>query len=486
MQLMQVHYDLIMEIYSDPERFSGGTPSPKVSEMNHLIDRHLLPVVMQIEDEFGRLTGEFIDEFQNSHILFFVFEMVLNVAIAFVCSIYVYVLHGCYVLLLRLMRRVSPVHILASEDLEAYLRGGGMSTHERIINVSQNCIVCMGATGVIEMVNLAVSKTFGYTSEQVLSLPFTTLMNGENAEKISQQMNLMANHQSSAVFEGHTVCTAEDQNEIHCSISILASFVDGQIAQFVAILKDESALMQQQQAAEAAKQQSENLLYQILPRSIVTRINAGEKDISFTVPSATIMFIDIVKFSQYASNLTPQEIMGNLSMIFAGFDQEITKYSMLLKIKLIGDVYMCAGGLFDPDKPPAIHAEQMIRFALDALKVIDEMNERLNAALAVRIGVNSGGPLLAGVLGTDKPTFDIIGDPINIAARLQSTDVAGSIQISEATRDLVAGLDFDVKPRGKVFLKGKGEQQTFLIEPAKEVGGFQAISQPNLQHFGTH
>jgi class 3 adenylate cyclase len=258
-------------------------------------------------------------------------------------------------------------------------------------------------------------------------------------------------------------------------------FVEGQISQFVAILKDESALLAQQQAAENAKQQSENLLYQILPRSIVTKINAGEKDISFTVPSATIIFIDIVKFSQYSANLMPQEIMGNLSLIFAGFDDAIRKYGLLLKIKLIGDVYMAAAGLFDPDRPPKAHAEQTIRFALDALGVIEEMNEKLNAALAVRIGINTGGPLLAGVLGTDKPTFDIIGDPINIADRLQSTDVPGSIQISEATRDAVGESEFEIRPRGKVFLKGKGEQQTFLIEPARELGGFQSVSQPNLR-----
>jgi PAS domain S-box-containing protein len=143
------------------------------------------------------------------------------------------------------MRRVSPGHILASENLEASLLGVGISTHERIINISQNCIICMRATGVIEMVNPAVSKTFGYTSQQVLSLPFTKLINGDNTDKILQQMNLMANHQNSVVFEGHTHCTAEDQSEISCSISILASFVDGHMAQFVVILKDESALMRQ-------------------------------------------------------------------------------------------------------------------------------------------------------------------------------------------------------------------------------------------------
>jgi PAS domain S-box-containing protein len=449
--------------------------------MVHLLDRHLLPVLLQISTEYGRLTDDFISAFQRTHVLFFVFEIVLNLTIALVVAIYVSTLRNCYIILLRLMRRVSPAHILASEELESYLLGVGMSTSERIVNVSRNCIICMGANGVIEMVNPAVSKTLGYTSEQVLSMPFTALIAQDHAEKIAQQMNLMAEHQSSAVFEGHTVCAGEDHLEVPCSISILASFIDGQIVSYVAILKDESLLMKQQQAAEAAKQQSENLLYQILPRSIVTRINAGEKDISFSVPSATIIFIDIVKFSSYAANLTPQEILGNLSMIFAGFDDAIAHYSLLLKIKLIGDVYMAAGGLFDPERPPAAHAEEMVRFALDALCVIDEMNEKLSAALAVRIGINTGGPLLAGVLGSDKPTFDIIGDPINVAARLQSTDVPGAIQISEDTRALVAHMDFEIKPRGKVTLKGKGQRETFLIGPAKEFDGFQAVSQPNLQ-----
>jgi guanylate cyclase len=76
------------------------------------------------------------------------------------------------------------------------------------------------------------------------------------------------------------------------------------------------------------------------------------------------------------------------------------------------------------------------------------------------------------VLGSEQPTFDIIGDPINVAARLQSTDVPREIQISEDTRALVAALEFEIKPRGMVTLKGKGQRETFLIEPAKELGGF--------------
>jgi class 3 adenylate cyclase len=294
------------------------------------------------------------------------------------------------------------------------------------------------------------------------------LLAPDQAEPIGQQLKLMGDHQCASLFEGHTTCITDDEKEVPCSISLLAIFEGDEIHSFVAILKNESLLMAQQHEAELAKKQSERLLYQILPRDIVARLNAGEKDISFSIPSATIMFIDIVKFSEYAANLTPQEIMGNLSLIFCAFDEACVKYAMLMKIKLIGDVYMCAGGLFNPDSPPVTHAEQMIRFAIDALQVIDDTNVKLNAILSVRIGVNSGGPILAGVLGTDKPAFDIIGDPINIAARLQSTGVPGKIQISEGTHSLISALDFPMEYRGEVELKGKGKKKTYFIDPSKE------------------
>jgi PAS domain S-box-containing protein len=370
------------------------------------------------------------------------------------------------------VQRVSPFDILGSLPLSEYLLNKtthvdivGTSPEERIIHDSQNCIICLGPDGAVNLINPSVTKVFGYTPEQVLGLPLTTLMIPEDADKTEAQIRLMGEHQAASLFEGHTVCLSDSSVEIRCRISLLAIFSGDEVSSYVAVLKDESALIAQQKQAEGAKQQSETLLYQILPRSIVTRLNAGEKDISFSIPSATVCFIDIVKFSEYALTLTPQEIMGNLSLVFSGFDEKILAYERLLKIKLIGDVYMSAGGLFDPEQPPATHAEQMVRFALDALRVIEDVNLSLNATLAIRIGVNSGGPILAGILGSDKPTFDIIGDPINIAARLQSTDMPGYVQISEATQALIAGYDFTITPRGEVMLKGKGKQLTYLVEP---------------------
>jgi PAS domain S-box-containing protein len=346
-----------------------------------------------------------------------------------------------------------------------------MTVDEKVIDASLDCVICTNANGVVDLMNPSVTKAFGFSPEQLLGQSIASLMPGEHGEKIEQQLKLMAERQCAPVFEGHTVCVADDEMEIPCWISLLAIFNGDDIAAFVAIIRDETELLQQQEEAEAAKKQSETLLFQILPRDIVTRLNAGEKDISFSIESATVMFIDIVKFSEYAANLTPQEIMGNLSEIFAGFDESCARFSLLIKIKLIGDVYMCAGGLFAPDSPPAMHAEQMVRFAVEALQVIDSVNDRFGAALAIRIGINTGGPILAGILGTDRPTFDIIGDAINVAARLQSTDVPGKVQISESTQALVMGLDFTIEPRGEIELKGKGKQKTYLIDPQQPMTG---------------
>ena len=107
----------------------------------------------------------------------------------------------------------------------------------------------------------------------------------------------------------------------------------------------------------------------------------------------------------------------------------------------------------------------VINFAIDGVRALEDINSALDANLSVRIGINTGGPIIAGVLGIDKPLFDIIGDPINISSRLQSTDIPNEIQISQATYDLVKDKPFDIEKRGEIFLKGKGNQLTYLVHP---------------------
>jgi class 3 adenylate cyclase len=209
--------------------------------------------------------------------------------------------------------------------------------------------------------------------------------------------------------------------------------------------------LSQQEQAEGSKQKSEQLLYQILPREIANRLNEAEKDISFTVTVGRLMFIDIQKFSAHASTLSPQEIMSNLSLIFSSFDGLLPTYPLTTKITLIGDVYMCAAGLFALDEAPRNPTDQMARFAAEAIQALDQINVKLATNLSVRVGVNTGGPIVAGVLGTDEPVFDIIRDAITVAARLQSSCLPKCIQVSQERHDVLKDMDYVIE----IFLKGK-------------------------------
>jgi class 3 adenylate cyclase len=159
--------------------------------------------------------------------------------------------------------------------------------------------------------------------------------------------------------------------------------------------------------------------------------------------------------------------MKNLGEVFTAYDKLLPKFPLVLKIKLIGDVYMCAAGLFDEAKPAAA-AEEIVLYALECLQCLDDQNMKMDISLCVRIGINTGGPIIAGVLGTDKPLFDIIGDPINVAARLQSTDIPGLVQVSQDTYDKIAGGPFHIEQRGEIELKGKGKRMTYVVRPQEK------------------
>ena len=463
-----------------------------VFNLLHLVNNHMFEKIMSASDRTADVAVELHNTSNQIMTIFYICGLILSLLIMIAMFLISKKLKGEYDAALVLVRRVQPQAIVANTKLINYLlnkkskeSNNEMTLSNAVFYNMDDAIVCLSCAGIIEMVNPAVTKLLGFTPEQLLGQSGQSIFSPEVAEPVMNQINLIKNGQSAPTYDDHTICITDSDDQIPCHITILGIKEDNadEINSLVVILRNETLLIQKQKEAEEAKKQSESLLYQILPQDIVMRLNQGEKDISFTVPSASIIFIDIVRFSDYAASLTPQQIMGNLSMIFAAFDSAVANLNLITKIKLIGNVWMAACGPFSPDGQPKMHAEQMVQFGLDALSDMDELNIKLNSNLAVRIGVNSGGPILAGVLGTDKPVFDIIGDTINVASRLQSTCVPGQIQISQATYDLVNEFDFSIEQRGEVFLKGKGKQMAYLVKPKnnsfKAVMEFDANSNSN-------
>jgi adenylate cyclase len=213
------------------------------------------------------------------------------------------------------------------------------------------------------------------------------------------------------------------------------------------------------EALRAEKERSEHLLLNILPRAIVTRLNDGEAVIADHLPDVTILFADLVGFTQIASRLPAAELVRLLNGLFSEFDRLAIEHGVE-KIKTVGDNYMLAGGLPDPR---ADHACAVASMAMAMLAALERTNRGLAVPLQMRIGIHSG-EVVAGVIGTHKFVYDVWGDAVNVASRMESHGLPNRIMISAATHDRVRGR-FRAQPHGMVEVKGKGPMETFLLDP---------------------
>src|SRR5690606_21715953 len=175
------------------------------------------------------------------------------------------------------------------------------------------------------------------------------------------------------------------------------------------------------------KEKSEALLLNILPTAIVSRLNLGETVIADHIPDATILFADLVGFTGLSAQLSATRLIKLLNMLFSDFDRLSLNFG-LEKIKTIGDAYMVAGGLTDRS---ADHVGNVARMALEMLEVSSNTSELLGLPLQLRIGIHTG-PVIAGIIGTHRFIYDVWGDTVNTASRMESRGLPGEINVTEA------------------------------------------------------
>ncbi len=209
---------------------------------------------------------------------------------------------------------------------------------------------------------------------------------------------------------------------------------------------------------QAEKDRSEALLRNILPDPIVRRLNAGETTIADGFAEVSILFADLVGFTPVAARMTPEHLVAKLNRIFTGFDHLALRLG-IEKIKTIGDAYMAVTGL---PEPRADHAEAMAHFAVGMLEVLSEENTTDSATpFKLRIGIHSG-PVVAGVIGRHKFIYDVWGDTVNVASRMESSGSPDRIHISDTTHRAL-GDRFHVEPRGLIELKGRGSAHSYFL-----------------------
>jgi guanylate cyclase len=203
---------------------------------------------------------------------------------------------------------------------------------------------------------------------------------------------------------------------------------------------------------------AESLLLNILPQSIADKLKAETQTIADQFSSASILFADVVDFTPLAERLPPAEVVGVLDRLFSHFDELAERYG-LEKIKTIGDCYMVAAGVPSP-RPD--HARALALMALDMQSAMRSLDGEVGQlGLELRVGINSG-PVVAGVIGRKRFLYDLWGDAVNTASRMESHGSSGRIQFTRATKELLEE-EFVCEPRGTIPIKGKGEIEVWYL-----------------------
>lgn len=210
------------------------------------------------------------------------------------------------------------------------------------------------------------------------------------------------------------------------------------------------------------QEKSESLLYNILPREIAAILRDGNRTIADHFNEASVLFADMVDFTPMSAEMSPKAMVELLNEIFTHFDSLVEKHD-LEKIKTIGDCYMVAAGV---PRPRDDHARAIVSLALEMLDYIKGHSFNASRPVNFRIGINTGA-VMAGVIGSKKFIYDLWGDAVNVASRMETHGLGGTIQITRDTYEAIKDK-FICEPRGTVDIKGKGEMEVWLVVSKKE------------------
>lgn len=351
--------------------------------------------------------------------------------------------------------------VLARKQAEAALR----EAEERYRSIFENAsegIFQSTLEGTYISVNPALARIYGYESIKALVNSIQAISRQIYVDPQRRQEFIHEINRYNKVTRFESQVYRQDGTMIWISENARAvRDPQGNLLYYEGTVVDITARKLAEERLRYEQEQSERLLLNILPFPIAQRLKRNEETIADYFPDVTVLFADLVGFTEIAAQTEAVELVKLLNGIFSTFDA-LSEYHRLEKIKTIGDAYMVVGGL---PRHRDDHAEAIANMAIDMLLAVAEYNQMHGSQLSMRIGINTGA-VVAGVIGTKKFIYDLWGDTVNTASRMESQGIPGCIQVTTQTYEVLKDK-YSFEYRGTLKIKGKGEMDTYLLQGIK-------------------
>lgn len=592
---IQITRDVLQKLGKDITTYSlNDYIVSRIAYLYYIMNKYLINDINVCNMLIIELGNKYLSESKRNIILMFVASIILSIVSFFVSYYFKNFMDSIYQGGLILARRLIPNEMAANHRLVSFLLNKGinkkninkeMSVTQSIVHYSSDMLFFTTNNGIILLTNQAIFQNLSYSPEQIVGKLIYSLFEEESKKEIQRQIAILEKDQNQGMVHLNVTCYTANGGQLYVSMMMFPTSSN----HLVFIMKNLTDILEKQRIAQQMRNNCLGLYFNILPTFVAKLLNNEEKDISFMVPTATIMYVDIAHFAEFARPLSPEQLLGLLSSIYDQYDVKLREYSSLTKIKIIGDSLMVAGGLFNnqldynkvipasssnmnsavggitqqksrdhSDKvpkvpiiggptvlgfsksidiippslstfssqgsmggphterypvhneasphsdqdgnvqiypsysdienalqfqeqiisqssnsrmesdymtPDAFVASQAIRFGFDCIEVIEDIDMKNNYNLAVRVGISTGGPIIAGVLGEDKLDFEIFGEEISFTSKLETCGLPGRVVISDSTYNLVSNLQYQFEDRD-IFFKGKGNIRTHIVNPA--------------------
>lgn len=358
--------------------------------------------------------------------------------------------------LLQMMASISSqiVHFLKHKQASELL----LESEERYRDLFENAndlIQSVNAYGRFEYVNHAWRETLGYSETEVTQMNVFDIIHPDFQSFCRQIFYRVLSGEKIEQFQAAFV--TKYGQKIFVEGNINCKLVRGKPVATRGIFRNITQRLEVEEALHHQQKQTEGLLLNILPEAIANRLKQQPGTIAEDFADVTVLFADIVGFTKIASSLSAIQLVKLLNQIFSDFDRLSEQYN-LEKIKTIGDAYLVVGGL---SRHRADHAQAIAQMALDMQIAIAKFNAENQQNFSIRIGIHSGS-VVAGVIGIKKLTYDLWGDTVNIASRMESQGFTNKIKVSQTTYEHLRD-EFLFEKRDEIEVKGKGKMTTYLL-----------------------